>query len=406
MDAFAKCGVRPSGSEAQASALGAHHRVLQSGPGAEVVVDGRRMVMLGGSDFLGLAAEPQVRCAAAEAVVLWGPGGAGSPLDGALGLQRELERRLAGFLQREAALVYGSGYLAAMGVVSTLARGGEVVVVDRPANAGILDGCRLSGAEVRRFRRDVPGDLERVLDSCAGAGALVVVEGTHPLHGELAPLPRIVQACRGHGVRVVVDDAQGVGVLGPHGRGAAEQLGVEDEVDVIVGATGAAIAGPGGFVAASRSVVEHLRHARADRPFLFAPSPPPAALAAALASLDLVETEPGLRARLWNVALRVHRALGELGFELAAEPSPVVALPVGTVERALEAWRALDAEGLYVNVVLPPAVPARGCLIRLALSASLTEAHVERLVGALARTGPRLGLLGPAAGRAAARSAG
>lgn len=406
MDVFAKCGQAPIGSDPWASGFGAHHRVLQSGPGAEVVVDGRRMLMLGGTDYLGLGADARVKRAAAEAVERWGTGTAGSVLDGTLDLQLQLEQRLAGFLHRDAALVYGSGYLAALGAISTLARPGDAVVVDRRAHAGIVDGCRLSGAEVKRFRHDDPADLERALESCGGAATLVVVEGIDPPSGEVALLPRIVQACRGRDARILVDDAHGVGVWGPRGRGTLEHLGVEGEVDVILGSTGTALAGPGGFAAASRAVVDHLRHSRANRPFLHAPGPPPAALAASLAALNALEAEPALRARLWSVAGRVHRALGSLGFEVGPTPSPIVPVQVGSLARAREAWTALTAEGLFVNVVLPPAVPAGGCFLRLSLSAALGDSHVDRLLDALERTSTRLGLAGRARGLAAARRAG
>lgn len=407
MDVFAKCSQHPIGRELQVSGFGAHHRVLQSAPNAEVVVDGRRMLMLGSNNYLGLASHPRVKRAAMEAVERWGAGTTGSRvLDGTLDLHLEVERRLARFLLRDDAIFYTSGYMASLGVISSLAQQGDVVVVDRHAHPSILDACRLSTAEVKRFLHSDVGDLERVLETCGDAGTLVAIDGVYSMEGDIAPLPRILRACRQHGARLLLDDAHGLGILGRNGRGTAEHFGLEDEVDVVLGSAGKALAGLGGFAAADQRVIDFLRHSQSNRPFLFATSPPAAALAAVQAALQVVEEEPAIRARLWSVTDRVLRGVREMGFDTGASPTPIVPVRVGAVERTFELWKALTAEGLFVNVVLPPAVPAGACLIRMTLSASLTDDQVDRVLGALERTGTRLGIIGGARGVAPARKAG
>ncbi len=406
MDVFAKCSQVPIGKELEASGFGAHRRVLQSGPGAEVVVDGRAMLMLGSGDYLGLAGDARVKRAAAGALELWGTSSAGCALEATFDLQPELERSLARFLGRDGAVVYGSGYLAGLGVISTLAGPGDVLVIERRAHASILDGSALSGAEVKRFRHDEPGDLERVMDGCGEAGTLVVVEGVHGLEGDVAPLPRIVRACRDRGARLVLDDTHGMGVLGRGGRGTAEHFDLEDEVDVVMGSTGAALAGPGGFAAAGRTVIDFLRDTRSNRPLLFASSPSPAALAAVQAALGIAEAEPGLRSRLWTITERVHRALRGMGLDAGPSRTPIVALPAEPLERACELWRALTAEGLFVHAVLPPAVPSSRCRIRITLTASLADGQVDRLLAILEERSTRSGGAGGAPGVAAARKAG
>lgn len=406
MDMFSKCDQLPFGKQLQASGFDAYYRVLQSAPDTEVLVEGRRLIMLGSNNYLGLANDPRVKRAAAEAVERWGAGTTGSRvLNGTLDLHVGLERRLARFLRRDDAIMFTSGYMTNLGVISSLAQRGDVVVVDRRAHASILDACRLSAAEVRRFRHSDVDDLERVLDGCGDAATLVAIDGVYSMEGDIAPLPRILRACREHGARLLMDDAHGLGVLGRTGRGTAEHFDLEDEVDVIVGTTSKALPGLGGFAAADQRVIDFLRYSQIDRPFLFATSGPPAALAAVRAALEIIGDDPALRDRLWAITQRVRRSLRGVGFDVGTSQTPIVPILVGSVERTFEMWKALTAEGLFVNVVLPPAVPAGACLIRMTLTAALTDEQVDRTLGALERAGTRLGIIS-APVVAAARKAG
>jgi len=407
-DVFEKCQQVPLAKQMKDAGFDAFYRVVQSAQGAEVVVEGRRMIMLGSNNYLGLAADPRVTAAGAEACLRWGAGTTGSRcLNGTLDLHAELEEKLARFFHREAAIFFTSGYMANLGVISALAQRGDFLFVDRRAHASILDASRLSTAEVRRFRHNDVQDLERLLASCGSAGKLVAIDGVYSMEGDIAPLPQILDACRRHGARLVLDDAHGLGVLGRTGRGTAEFFHLEDEVDVIVGTTSKSLPAVGGFAVASRPVIDYLRYGQGNRPFIFAASPPPAALAAVSAALAIVEQEPERRRRLWDITRRATRALREMGYDTGPSQTPIVPVLVGSVERTFEAWKALTAEGLFVNVVLPPAVPSGGCLIRMTFTAALSDAQVDRVLDTLKRVGRRLGLIGGAPAEVAeARQAG
>ena len=398
MDVFQKCRSVPLGKQMVDAGFDAYYRVLQSPPDAEVVVDGRTMINLGSNNYLGLATDPRVKRAAREAVDAWGTGTTGARvLNGTLDLHADLERRLARFFRREAAIFFTSGYLANLGVIAGLAGRGDAVVLDRRAHASIMDGARLSYAEVKRFRHNDVSDLRRVLESCGDAGKLVAIDGVYTMEGELAPLPRIVDACREFGARLVLDDAHGLGVLGREGRGTAEHFGLEDEVDVIVGTTSKSLPAVGGFAIADPDVVEFLRYSGTCRAFLFAASPPAAAVAAVREALSILEHEPALRRRLADLTRRVHHAVGLLGFDTLGSQTPIVSIVVGTLERTFETWRRLSEEGLFTNVVLPPAVPAGACLIRMALTAAHSDAQIDHVLETLERVGTELGIIGDGA---------
>jgi 8-amino-7-oxononanoate synthase len=394
MDVFDKCLQVPLAKQMKDAGFDAFYRVLQSAPEAEVTVEGRRLIMLGSNNYLGLATDPRVKQAAAEASLEWGSGTTGSRcLNGTLDLHTEVERKLARFFHRDAAIFFTSGYMANLGVISALAQRGEFVIVDRRAHASILDAGRLSTAEVRRFRHNDPLDLERVLEGCGEAGKLVAVDGVYSMEGDVAPLPRIVAACRKYGARLVLDDAHGLGVLGRTGRGTAEHFNLEDEVDVIVGTTSKSLPAVGGFAVASTQVIDYLRYGQANRPFIFAASPPAGSMAAVSAALTILEREPERRRRLWDITRHVAHALRGMGFDVGPSQTPIIPVRVGSVERTFAMWKGLTEEGLFVNVVLPPAVPAGGCLIRMTFTSSLTDAHVDRVLSALETVGGRLGII-------------
>jgi len=392
MDVFEKCAHVGPVQDLMDSGFHAYYREIGSGADAEVTVGGRRMIMLGSNNYLGLASHPRVKAAAVRAVETYGTGTGGSRcLNGTLDLHADLERRLARFFRREDAIYYTSGYMTNLGVVSGLAGRGDVIVVDRRAHASIHDASKMSDAEVKRFRHNDVRDLDRVLESCGDAGKLVVVDGVYSMDGDIAPLPRIVEACRAHGARLVVDDAHGLGVLGRTGRGTPEHFGVEDGIDVLVGTTSKSLPGLGGFAVAQREVVHYLRYT--SRPFIFATSPAPAAVAAVREALLVVEEEPALRNRLWATTRRVLRALQAMGFDTGASQTPIVPVAIGTVERTFQVWKALTDEGIFVNAVLPPAVPAGSCIIRMTFMATHTDEQVERVLDALEQVGARLGVI-------------
>lgn len=392
MDVFEKCASVGPVQDLIDAGFHAYYRELQSGPDAEVVHAGRRMIMLGSNNYLGLANHPKVKDAARAALDTYGVGTTGSRcLNGTLDLHADVERRIARFLRRDACLFYTSGYMANLGAISGLAKRGDVVVVDRRAHASILDGATLAEAEVRRFRHNDVKDLERVLAGCGDAGKLVAIDGVYSMEGEIAPLPRIVEACKKHGARLLLDDAHGLGVLGRDGRGTAEHFGLEHEIDLVVGTTSKSLPAVGGFVAGDAQPIHFLRYT--NRPFIFAASPPPAAVAAVRAALDVLEGEPALRTHLWALTRRFLHALRGMGFDSGNSQTPIVPITIGSVERTFHVWRALSDEGVFVNVVLPPAVPTGGCLIRMTLTAGHTDEHLDRVLAILERVGIEHGII-------------
>lgn len=394
MDVFEKCKAVPLAKQMKDQGFDAFYRILQSAPDSEVVIEGRRLIMLGSNNYLGLATDPRVKGAAADATLRWGAGTTGSRcLNGTLDLHAELERKLALFFHRDAAIFFTSGYMANLGVISALAQRGDYLIIDRRAHASILDASRLSTAETKRFRHNDPKDLERVLDWCGDAGKLVVVDGVYSMEGDIAPLPGIVEACRKHGARLIVDDAHGLGVLGRNGRGTAEYFHLEDEVDIIVGTTSKSLPAVGGFAVMSQEIADYLRYGQANRPFLFAASPPAGALAAVSAALDILKAEPERRQRLWSITRRVSSELQRMGYDTGASQTPIIPVVAGTIEQTFEMWKALTEHGLFVNVVLPPAVPAGGCLIRMSFTSSLTDAQIDKVLDALETVGKQLGII-------------
>jgi 8-amino-7-oxononanoate synthase len=394
MDIFDKCShVHPTKALVGAS-FDAYFRVLESAPDAEVVVSGRRFVNLGSNNYLGLASEPRVKAAAVAAVEKYGTGTTGSRLlNGTLDLHAELETRLARFMRRDAAIFFTSGYTVNVGVIAGIVGQGEFVILDRNVHASIWDGALASTATVKRFRHNDARHLDRVLAACGDAGKLVVVDGVYSMEGDLAPLPRIAEVCRAHGARLMVDDAHATGVLGREGRGTAEHFGVEDQVDLVVGTCSKALPAIGGFVVGPADVIDYLRCSHSNRAFQFAASPPAAAVAAVREALTLVQERPQLRERLWSITRRFLHAVRGMGYDVGATQTPVVPLRMGSMERAFDMWRFLTEAGIFVNVVVPPAVPSSHSIIRIALTAALTDAHVDHVLDALERGGRRLGIL-------------
>jgi 8-amino-7-oxononanoate synthase len=348
--------------------------------GTEVLIRGRRRLMLGSNNYLGLTHHPRVVAAAEEAVRRFGTACTGSRfLNGTLDLHLELESRLARFLGKEAALVFTTGYQACLSAISGLLGRSDVVIADREVHASLIDGFSLArerkGTEIRFFRHGDVGALERRLARVAPEqGALVVVDGVFSMSGDVAPLPEIAAACRRHGARLLVDDAHGLGVLG-EGRGTAAHLGCTDDVDLIVGTFSKSLASTGGFVAGPREVVQWLQHFA--RPFIFTASLSAAQTAAAGAALDVIREEPGRVRRLGDVVAHMRKELRGLGYPVADAPSAIIPIVIGDQFRAVQAWRDCLDRGVYTNVALPPAVPPRGAALRTSYMATHSDAQLE-----------------------------
>jgi 8-amino-7-oxononanoate synthase len=370
-------------------------RVIESAQDPEVTIGGRRMVMLGSNNYLGLTNDPRVKEAAIEAVRRYGSGCAGSRfLNGTLDLHVRLEERLAEFMRQEAAVTFSTGFQVNLGVISCLVGKGDTVYLDKQDHACIIDGARLSFGDVKKFKHNDPADLRRQMRNDGEArGRLVVVDGVFSMEGDVAPLPEILGVAREFAAGLMVDDAHGIGVLGRTGRGTAEHFDLEDEVDLIMGTFSKSMASVGGFIAGNATIIEYIKH-RA-RTLIFSAAPPPASAAAALATLAIMENEPQRRDRLWDNTRFFSEGLRSIGFDTGSSRSPVVPVVVGEDLDALRMVHLLEEEGIFVNCVLSPATPPGRALIRTSLMATHTRDQLARALEAFEKVGREVGLVGP-----------
>lgn len=355
----------------------------------EGILDGRRTILAGTNNYLGLTFDPGCIEAACAALRDEGTGTTGSRMaNGTFAAHAALERELAAFFGRRSAIVFSTGYLANLGMLSALPGRDDVILIDADCHASIYDGCRLGTAEVLRFRHNNVEDLDTRLKRLGerSTRALIVVEGIYSMLGDRAPLAPIADLRRRYGAYLLVDEAHSFGVLGAHGRGLAEEAGVEDAVDFVLGTFSKSLGTIGGFSASDHPELESLRYA--SRPYLFTASPSPPVVASARAALAALRARPELRRQLWDNAQHLYGRLRELGFTLGPEPSPIVAVMMATPEEGLTFWRALLEQGVYVNLIVPPAAPNGGCLLRCSVGAAHTPEQIERIAGAFAALAP------------------
>jgi glycine C-acetyltransferase/8-amino-7-oxononanoate synthase len=373
--------------ELQSLGLDRHTRLVSGPQGPRVVVDGKPVVLLCSNNYLGLADHPAVREAAADACTRWGIGaGASRLVSGTMTVHRRLEERLAAFKRRDTALLFGSGYLANVGCIMALARPGEVVFSDQLNHASIIDGCRLSRAEVFVYDHCDPEHLRWGIDQAEGRGALIVTDSVFSMDGDVAPLPEIVELAEHFGLRTLVDEAHATGALGPGGRGALAEVGLEDQVDVIVGTLGKALGSYGAFVACDRTIARYLINSA--RTFIFSTALPPPAVAAALAALDLLQERPERVSRLASNAAVLRDALAREGFDSSGSRTQILPLVIGDARRAVQVCERALANGVFAQAIRPPTVPPMTSRLRLAVMANHHEEELRaaaRTLGAAAR---------------------
>jgi 8-amino-7-oxononanoate synthase len=373
-------------------------RILE-GPTMPVVeMEGRRRIMLGSNNYLGLTGDERVKQGALDALNRYGTGLTGSRfLNGTTDLHLELEQELADWFGTEAALVFTTGHQANIGALGTILAPGDTVVADSGDHASILDGCLLSRAKLRPFKHNRLDSLERRLERAEadGGGILVVVDGVFSMEGDVAPLAEIAELCQRFGARLMVDEAHALGVLGPRGAGTSELLGVEDRVDLRMGTFSKSLASCGGVIAGPADVIEFLRIQ--SRPFMFTASAVPAALGAALSAVRICRSDEGpeLFARVLDNARYLHRGLSELGFRVVQPTrlpdgtevvTPVVPVVVGDDWKAVFLWKALYEAGVYVNVAIHPAVPPAGALLRTSVMATHDRSTLDAALEAFGET--------------------
>ncbi len=369
---------------------------LDGTEGTTVTIDGRRLIMIGSNNYLGLTTHPDVRQASIDAAREFGTSCTGSRfLNGTLSMHHDLERHLARFLGKERALVFATGYQANLGTISALVGRNDVVVCDKENHASIVDGARLALGKMVRYRHNQMDDLDRVLGACPPeAGKLVIVDGVFSMGGDLAPLPEIIACCGEHGARLMVDDAHGIGVTGS-GRGTAAHFGVTDDVDLIMGTFSKSLASVGGFIAGDEATIEWIQHLA--RSLIFSASLPPPNVAAALAALKILEKEPERVDRANSIAERMRAGYREIGYDVGASRTPIVPVLVGSALDAMRLWKAIFDAGVYTNVAIPPAVPEGKSLLRTSYMATHTDDQCEDVLRIFADVGKAHGILSEAA---------
>ena len=392
VDIFEKCCKFTAAKEIMDAGIYPYFRVIESAQDPEVTVDGKKMIMIGSNNYLGLTNHPRVKEAAIEALRKYGSGCAGSRfLNGTLDIHVNLEKKLARFMRKEAALVFSTGFQTNLGVISAIAGKEDLILIDKMNHASIIDGCRLSFSETKKYRHNDMEDLERLLQQYNDKGKLIVVDGVFSMEGDIADLPNIVKLAREYGARVMVDDAHGIGVLGRTGRGTAEHFGLEDEVDMIMGTYSKSLASIGGFIAASEDVIHYIKHFA--RALIFSASPPPASIASVSAAIDIIEEEPERRERLRRNTNKMLKGFKSLGFDTGRSETPIIPLIVGDDQRAFLMAKMLHDKGIFANVAVSPAVPNGNALIRTSYMATHTDEQLDKVLQVFEEVGKALKII-------------
>ncbi len=370
-----------------------YFKPLQDTEGTEVIMDGRRILMIGSNNYLGLTTHPKVREAAIDAIHRYGTSCTGSRfLNGTLALHHELEHKLAQFVGKEAALVFSTGMQVNLGTISAIVQRGDVVVIDKDDHASIVDGCRLSYGQMKRFPHNDVEALERVLKSIPDdKGVLVVVDGVFSMGGDIAPLPQLVEICKTYGARLMVDDAHACGVLGRNGRGTADHFGMTEHVDLIMSTFSKSFASLGGFVAGDDDVIFYIKHHA--RALIYSASMPPSNVAAVMAALDVMLAEPERVERVNAIGERVRRELKGMGYDVGPSQTPIVPVIIGDRDRTVFAWNMFYRAGLYTNCVLSPGVPPGMDLLRTSYMATHTDEQIDRVLEVFYTVGKELELI-------------
>lgn len=367
-------------------------RVLETACDATVSIGGRRVILMASNNYLGLATHPEVRRAAADAIRRFGAGaGASRLVSGTLSPHVELERDLACFKSCDAALCFGSGYLANLGLIPALAKPGDLILADRLCHASLIDGCRLSGAALRVFRHNDVAQVARLLARQRGRRVLVVTEGIFSMDGDAAPLGDLAKVAQAHGARLLVDDAHGTGVMGREGRGTVEWMGLDAGSLIQMGTLSKAFGASGAYVAGSGPLIDYLINTA--RSFIYSTALPPAMAAAAQAALRVIRDEPERRARLWANRRYLHDGLKAAGFRMADSVSPILPVIVGDPDRAVAASRRLLEQGVFAPAIRPPTVPQGTSRIRLTVTSEHRTADLDQVLAAFTQIGQELRLL-------------
>lgn len=385
MDIFDKCERFTIADELIEQGIYPYFHALETKQDVEVIMEGKRRIMLGSNNYLGLTTEPSIIEAGIKALEKYGTGCSGSRfLNGTLSMHLELERELADFVRKDEAITFSTGFQSNLGIISAIVGRGDYVVCDRENHASIYDGCKLSYGTMVRYKHNDMEDLEKTLKKIPEtAGILIVTDGVFSMGGDIANLPEICRLAEKYGARVMVDDAHGLGVIGEGGRGTASHFGLEDKVDIIMGTFSKSLASLGGYMAASRSVCNYVRHN--SRPFIFSASMTPSSCAVALTALRHLKAHPELPERLRALAAHARDGFRAAGLKIRESDTPIVPIYTYSMENTLIKAKAVYEAGVYVNPVLPPATAPNECLLRTSYMATLTEDLIDEAVEIIAK---------------------
>ncbi len=396
LDLFKKCYDFTRADEVKALGLYPYFRPIEENEGPVVQIEGRKVIMAGSNNYLGLTAHPKVKEAAIKAIEKYGTGCSGSRyLTGTLDLHIELEERLAKFFNKESVLLFSTGYQTAQGIIPTLVQRGDYVISDKDNHACIIAGnlmAKGATAEFVRYKHNDMDDLERVIQKLPeDAGKLIVSDGVFSTGGEIVELDKLNKIAKTYNSKILIDDAHAVGVIGKGGRGTASEFGLENEIDLTMGTFSKTFASLGGFVASEAKVINYLKHH--SPALIFSASPTPAAVASTLAALDILEAEPERVTKLINNAEKMRKGLREAGFTVLDGRTAIVPVIVGNDDIAFKMWRMLYDGGVFVNVFISPGVPPGRQMMRTSYMASHEEKHLNAILDIFVKTGKKLGLI-------------
>ncbi|MBC8313321.1 MAG: pyridoxal phosphate-dependent aminotransferase family protein [Candidatus Cloacimonetes bacterium] len=369
-----------------------YFRVISSEQDTEVIVNGKKTLMLGSNSYLGLTNHPKVKEASINAIKKYGTGCAGSRfLNGTLDIHIELEEKLANLVGMDSALAYSTGFLANLGALSTIVGRGEYFLTDKLDHASIIDGCRLSFGKMLRFNHNDMDDLERQLKTVQDKAKLIVVDGIFSMEGDIVNLPEICKLAEKYSAQIMVDDAHSIGVLGKDGSGTSNHFGLTDKVDIIMGTFSKSLASIGGFIAGNESIMHYLKHF--SRPLIFSASLPPASAGSVIAAIKIMKNEPERIDRLWQITHKMQDGFKNIGYDIGVSNTPIIPLHVGEMMTAFKMWKMLANEGIFINPVIPPAVPQNDCLIRTSFMATHTDKQLEFALDKFKKVGKKLGII-------------
>ncbi len=392
MALFDKCNQFTAAKELISAGFYPYFREISSEQDTEVICNGKKMLMLGSNSYLGLTNHPKVKEASIEAVKKYGTGCAGSRfLNGTLDIHLELEEELAKYVGKEAALAYPTGYQSNVGCISALVGKGDYVITDKYDHASIIDGCRLSYGKMERFTHNDMNSLKTVLKKIEGRNSLIVVDGIFSMEGDIADVKEIVKLAKANNAEVMVDEAHSLGVLGHLGAGAADASGVKDDVAILMGTFSKSLASIGGFIAADKETIHYLKHH--SRALIFSASLPPASAASVLAALKIIQAEPERIEKLWENTHHMMKSFKAMGYNTGDSCTPVIPLHIGDAMKTMEMWKYLAEEGVFINPILPPAVPPTQCIIRTSFMATHSIEQLDFALDKFEKIGKKLNII-------------